>query len=115
MEIKIIKNPITRFELKKIAKEGFGDMVKVAVDIEHGIMAIGGELHRDEEMALMEKEKSKQEFVWGVNLYPEKEGDGFLEFDSMINLKPVYGNRTRGVDNEEAKNKIIKVVFNLIK
>lgn len=115
MEIKIIKNPITRFELKKIAKDGFGDLVKGAVDIEQGIMALGGEMHMDEQMELIERENSKQEFVWGINLYPEKEGSDFIEFDSMINLKPAFDNRTRGVDNLETQKKIIEVIQKLIK
>lgn len=115
MEIKIIKNPIARFELKKIAHEGFGDLVKGAVDIEQGIMALGGEMHMDEQMELIERENSKQEFVWGINLYPEREGDDFIEFDSMINLKPAFGNRTRGVDNPEAQKKIIEVIKKLVK
>lgn len=115
MEIKIIKNPITRFELKKIAQDGFGDMVKAVVDIEREIMAIGGELHRDEEMALIDQEKSKEEFLWGVNLYAEKEGDDFIEFDSIINLKPAFGNRTRRVEDAEAQKKIIEIINNLIK
>jgi hypothetical protein len=114
MEIKIIKNPITRFELKKIAQAGFGDLVKGAVDVEQAIMALGGEMHMDEQMELIERENSKSEFVWGINLYPEKEGDDFIEFDSMINLKPVFGNRTRGVDNLETQNKIIEIVKKLV-
>lgn len=115
MEIKVIKNPITRFELKKIAQEGFGDIVKAAVDIEQGIMAVGGELHMDEQMLLIDQEGSQQEFVWGINLYPEKQGVDFIEFDSMINLKPSFGNRTRNVDNLEAQNKIVEIVGKLIK
>jgi hypothetical protein len=114
MEIIIIKNPITRFELKKIAQEGFGDVVKGAVDIERGIMALGGEMHMDEQMMLIERENSKTEFVWGINLYPEKEGSDFIEFDSMINLKPAFGNRTRAVDNLETQKKIIEIVNKLI-
>jgi hypothetical protein len=115
MEIKIIKEKITRFELKKIAREGFGDLVKAAVDVEQGIMALSGELHMDELELLLEKENSKHQNVWGINLYPEKEGEAFIEFDSMINLKPAFGNRTRGVDNMETQNKIIEIVKKLIK
>jgi len=115
MEIKIVKNPITRFELKKIAQVGFGDLVKSAVDIKQEIMALGGEMHMDEQMELIEKENSKTEFIWGINLYPEKEGDDFIEFDSMVNLKPAFGNRTCGVDNLETQKKIIEIVNKLIK
>lgn len=115
MSIRIIKESINRFELRQIAKERFGDLVKAAVDIEKGILALGGELHIDEEVELIEKEKSRNENVWGVNLYPEKEGDDFIEFDSMINIKPNFGNRTRDIDNEEIRNKIINIVNKLIK
>ena len=115
MAIQIIKNTITRSELHQIAKERFGDLVKAAVDIEKEIMALGGELHIDEEVELIEKEKSKSENIWGVNLYPDREGEDFIEFDSMINIKPNFGNRTRGVDNLEIKNKIISIVNKFIK
>lgn len=114
MTIKIIKNPINRSELRQIAKERFGDLVKGAVDIEKGIMALGGELHIDEEVTLIENENSKQENVWGINLYPDKEGDDFIEYDSMINIKPNLGNRTRGVDDENIKIKIKEIVASLI-
>ena len=115
MTTRIIKNPITRLELRQIAKEKFGDLVKAAVDIDKGIMAVGGELHIDAEVALIEQERSKNENIWGINLYPDKEGDDFIEFDSMINIKPNFGNRTRGVDNLEIKNKIISIVNKFIK
>ena len=105
---------MTRFELKKIAQEGFGDLVKAAVDVEKGIMAVSGELHMDELELLVEKEGSSHQNIWGINLYPEKEGDEFIEFDSMVNLKPAFGNRSRGVDDLETQKKIIKIVQKLI-
>jgi len=115
MKVQIIKEPISRAGLGQIAKEGFGDMVKVAIDIEKGIMAIGGELHMDELESLLEKENSLHQNIWGVNLYPEKSGNDFVEFDSMINLKPAFGNRTRGVGDAEIQKKIIEIISNLIK
>lgn len=114
MAIEIIKDKITRARLKEIAKEQFGDFVKAAVDIEKGIMAIGGELHADEEIELVEKYSSNRESTWGVNLYPDAEGDDFVEFDSMINLKPQFGNRSRSVENTEIQGKIREVIGKLI-
>ena len=64
MEIKVIKNHISRKELMEIAKGQFGNLVKAVVDAEQGIMAIGGELHADEEVLLMEQEGSKREHIW---------------------------------------------------
>ena len=72
MPIHIVKQPISREELKSIAQERYGDLVKAVVDVEQGIMAIGGELHADEDLELTEKEESKRENTWGINIYPEK-------------------------------------------
>lgn len=113
-ELHIIENPITRAELKKIAEERFGDLVKGAVDIEKGIMVLGGELHIDEALKLVEKFQSKSQDIWGFNLYPEKMEDDMIEFDSMINLKPDLGNRSRGVDSPEVQEKIKNIVGKLI-
>ncbi len=115
MEIKIIKNPIKKQELAEIAEKQFGDFVKAVVDIEQEIMAIGGELHADEEVELMEKENSKREYTWGINLYPEIANEDWIEFDSVINLKPSFGNRSRGVDDFEIQQKIKNIVEKLIK
>ena len=113
-DIRIIKNPITRIELEKFAKERFGDLAKVVVDIEQKIIAVGGELHADMETLLMEKENSLRKDTWGINLYPENFGEDFVEFDSMINLKPALGNRTRNVENNETREKIKAIVNNLV-
>ena len=103
---------ISRSQLKEMAA-GFGNLVKAVVDIEKGIMAIGGELHADEESLLLEK-GSKQLHLWGINLYPELQGNDFIEFDSVINLRPMQGNRTRGIDNVQLRQKIREIVNKLI-
>ena len=113
MAIKIIENPIKKAELTQIASEQFGDFVKAVVDIDKKIMAIGGEMHADEE-ALLITQGSKQENVWGVNLYPERHDEEFIEFNSMINLRPSQGNRSRGVESEEIRNQMRAVIKKLI-
>lgn len=114
MEIKIIKDTITRAELAEIAKNQFGDLVKAVVDVGKKIMAIGGELHADGEVLLIEQEGSKREYTWGINLYPGKFGEDWVEFDSLINIKPQVGNRSRGVDNARIREKIKSVVRTLV-
>lgn len=113
MNIKIIREPITNEELKRVAESRFGNFVKAVVDVERGVMAIGGELHADEEVLLSE-DGSKREHAWGINLYPEKSGDEFIEFDSMINIKPQHGNRSRSVDDPTIQEKIKSIVNKLI-
>ncbi|TSC90944.1 MAG: hypothetical protein G01um10142_194 [Parcubacteria group bacterium Gr01-1014_2] len=112
--VKIITDQITIKELKEMSKKMFGNLVKAVVDIEKGMMAIDGELHADLAELLAES-GSRHENMWGINIYPELENEEWLEFDSMINLKPLLGNRTRSVDNPEVKEKIISIIDRLIK
>lgn len=112
--IKIIDASITRSELKEMAKAIFGNMVKAVVDVEKCTMAVGGELHSDEEGLLLEN-GSEQKHLWGINIYPDIDGDGFIEFDSMINLRPSHNNLSRGVDDKGNREKIIEVVTRLVK
>lgn len=111
--MQIIREKVSIIELKRLSQEKFGNLVKAVVDIKRKIMAVGGELHSDEEALLLEN-NSKQEDLWGINLYPEISGDGWIEFDSMINLRPSQGNRSRGVDNPEIKKEVIDIVNNLV-
>ncbi len=112
--MKIIEQAITKAELAELAKERFGDLIKAVVDIERGIMAVGGELHADEEALLLEN-GSKQKDIWGINIYPNASGDEFIEFDSMINIRPSQKNRSRGVEDPETRKMIIKTVGLLVR
>lgn len=114
MTEKIITEAITKQELKDIALERFGDLVKVVVDIERGVMAAGGELHSDEEALLLE-DGSKQKNLWGINIYPDLPAEEWIEFDSMINLRPGQHNSSRGVEDGEIRKRIILIVDSLVK
>jgi len=111
MQIIRTKTPLSEF--KKMAQKMFGNLIKAVVDTDKKIMAVNGELHADEEALLLEN-NSKQENLWGVNIYPEVEGDDWIEFDSMINIRPSLNNLSRGVGNAKTRKKIIKIVNQLI-
>ena len=96
-----------------MAAAGFGTLVKAVVDVEVGIMAVDAELHADQEALLLE-EGSSQRDLWGINLYPDVAGDDWLEFDSMINLRPASGNRSRGVDDPVVRGQIRDIVTRLV-
>lgn len=98
-----------------MAKKMYDNLVKAVVDVEKEIMAIDAEMHVDEEQLLIEEENSEPKNLWGINIHPDFEGAEFIEFDSMINLKPGLGNRTKGINNIEIRDKIIKIVSKLIK
>ncbi|MFA6171131.1 MAG: DUF5674 family protein [Patescibacteria group bacterium] len=110
--MEIIKDKISINDLKEKSKR-LGDFVKAVVDVEKGIMAVDAEFHADLE-ALMLEQGSGQKYLWGINIYPEETGEAFVEFDSMINLRPGQENRSRGVESEEIRKKIIIIVNNLI-
>ena len=114
MRTRIVKDKINQIELKNLAHEQYGDIIKAVIDIKQEIMGVGGELHVDIQSLLVEKENSQGGDTWGINLYLEKTGDDFIEFDSMINLKPNFGNRTRDIENSEIKEKIRNIINKLI-
>jgi hypothetical protein len=104
---------MTLDDLKKMAAGRFGDMVKAVVDVERGIIVVDAELHADQEALLLD-EGSRPNDLWGINLYPDLEGEDFVEFDSMINLRPSQGNRSRGVENQALRARILSIVDSLV-
>jgi len=111
--MKIVKDKIGIAELKEMSKKMFGGLIKAMVDIEKEIMAVDAPMHADLLEFLIEKENSEPKNLWGINIYSEKSGNDFIEFDSIMNLKPDLGNKTRGVESEEIRKKIIEIVKKL--
>ena len=96
-----------------MAGQQFGEFVKAVVDVQRGVMAIGGELHADEE-ALLLQDGARQGDLWGINLYPDRPRSDLIEFDSMINVRPAQGNRTRGVEDAGVRRQIEDIVGRLV-
>ena len=101
-------------ELKLAMPNFFGDMVKAVVDIERDLVAFDAQLHVDLEEILL-KDGSKQKNLWGINFYPDLFAtDDFVEFDSMINIRPSFGNNSRGVESEEIRKKINTLIAKVV-
>ena len=101
-------------DLKKMSEKMFGGLVKAVVDVEREIMVVDADLHADEESLLLE-DGSHQENLWGINIYPKHYGDeNFIAFDSMINLRPSQGNRSRGISDPKVRERIQHIVNKLI-
>ena len=111
--MKVVSDRIQLTELQSMSQETFGGMVKAVVDVGRGIMAVDADLHADEEGELLEH-GSEQHDLWGINLYPDRPVDQWIEFDSVINIRPSHGNRSRGVDDPATRNEIIAVVSRLV-
>ena len=106
----IIRETIAVSTLKEMAESMFGNLVKAVVDVDQGIMAVGGEMHADEEALLLD-EGSSQASLWGINLYPaDFATPRFIEFDSVINIRPRLGNHTRSVDDSAVRATVMAIV-----
>lgn len=114
MEIKIITEPISKNELKKVAEKWFGDMVKGVVDIEKKIIVLGGEMHADSEALLLEN-GSRQENLWGINLYPFENNNRFIQYAALINIRPKQKNRDMEIQDPTLRKQIRSIVNILIK
>ncbi|HYN83373.1 MAG TPA: DUF5674 family protein [Gemmatimonadaceae bacterium] len=113
MTIEILKSPTSRYQVAQLARDSFGEMIKGVVDVSRRVIALGGELHSDEESALLD-DGSVQNDLWGINLYPAESGENWIEFDSMINIRPALNNRSRDVEDENLRERIREVVTKLI-
>jgi Protein of unknown function (DUF5674) len=105
----IITSVLSFDELNTMAAERFGDIVKAVVDVDRELVAVDAELDSDLEACLLQ-DGSHQCNLWGINLYPELSGDEWIECDSMIDVRPSQGNRSRGVEIEEIRKKIMQIV-----
>jgi len=52
--------------------------------------------------------------LWGINLYPDRSRAELVEFDSMINVRPSKGNRSRGVDDAAVRQLIQTIMARLV-
>ena len=111
--MKIVRDHITMAELKEMSQVWHGELVKAVVDVLRNIMAVDGEMHADEEQILL-LDGSKQEYLWGINIYLGKEDDSRIEFDSMINVRPSQQNMSRSVEDKELQKTIRSIIDSLI-
>ena len=112
--MKIVKDKIEISQLREMAKNMHGELVKVMVDIERGIIAVDAPMHSDLLELLIKEENSEPKSLWGINIHPDKTGEDFIEFDSMMNLKPALGNKTRGIENPDIREKIIQIICKFV-
>ena len=112
--MKILQETVTVGELKTIAADTFGDMIKAAVDVKLGVVALDAELHSDLQALLLENGSGRED-LWGINFYPDLEGDDFIEFDSMINVRASQGNASRGADDPTIRSKMVEIVDKWVK
>ncbi|MBU3925620.1 hypothetical protein KJ763_00410 [Patescibacteria group bacterium] len=106
----IIKDKISKEDLEKLFEDFYVDMLKLVVDIEKEILSAGCEYHIDCAEDLT-NHGSKVENLWGANLYKKNWG---IDFVSLINIKPEKNNREIEVKDKEIRDKMEKIIKNLL-
>jgi len=111
--MQILQQAISISELKELAQNTFGDMIKCVADVKRSLLAVDADLHADLERLLLE-DGSAQEDLWGFNLWVEEEGEDFIEFDSLINIRSWQGNPSRSVEDPQVRGAIKSIVDKFI-
>ena len=109
MEILIVREPVNQEMLDALAKEWHFSLVKGVADIRRSVVALGGEWHMDANNRLIE-DGSRQEDLWGFNVYPKERGNEAIEYTSLINIRPAQGNRSMEIASEEVREAVRKTV-----
>ena len=98
-----------------MAERMYGTMVKADVDVAKKVVVIDMDMHADGEAYLLEH-GSQQTDLWEINLHPDKFGtDEFIEFDSMINIRPRQNNPSRDVLDPVVRQQIIDIIAGVVR
>ncbi len=113
IDIQLISEKIDRKVLVKLANAQFKTFVKFVVDIKTGQMAVGGELHSDAELLLLENGADRSN-LWGGNYFLNKPSDQKIEFTSLINIRPKDNNVSMEIEDDKIRKKITTLVETLL-
>jgi len=108
--IHIIRSRATAQQMTEML-EALDGYIKLAVDVERGILAGGGAMHADCESALL-ADGSVQENVWGADWYPSSQQ---VAYESLINIRPRQGNRSLEVNDPAIRSRIAEIARGLLR
>lgn len=111
--IKVIDKPLSAGEVREFLGKPYSEMIKFVVDIAKSRLALGGELHADTEAILLEQ-GSRPADLWGGNYHPQRQKAGRIEYTSMINIRPSFGNAALEVKDEKVRAKMKTIVEKLL-
>lgn len=111
--MKVVEN-ISVSELQAMAGKMYGTLVKADVDLTKKVVVVDMDMHADGEAYLLSN-GSEQQDLWGINLHPAKFGsDDFIEFDSMINIRPRQQNPSRDILDITIRDRIKQLVRGVV-
>lgn len=107
--IEIIEKKATKEQIDRMMQT-LGTYIKLAVDIELGILSGGGVLHADCESVLLEN-GSQQENIWGADWNPSSQQ---VTFESLINIRPRQNNPSLEVLDPEIRQQISEITLKIL-
>lgn len=111
--IVIVRERVDPAELERLVLLYFEDMVKYVVDVDRGVVGLGGEMHADAEQLLLE-DGSRQAALWGANYYPGRGRDGCIEYTALINIRPAQGNRSMEIQDPALRQRVRDLTWALV-
>jgi len=81
--------------------------IKLAVDIDRGILAGGGAMHADCEAVLLD-DGSQQEFIWGADWNPSAQQ---VTFESLINIRPRQNNPSMEILDPKIRVQVVEITI----
>lgn len=91
--------------------EALDGYIKLAVDIERGILSGGGVFHADCEAVLL-KDGSQQINIWGADWIPATQE---IQFEALINIRPSQNNPSMEILDEKIRDKVRDIVTKIFK
>jgi hypothetical protein len=75
---------------------------------------IDAPMHFDLEQELL-KNGSRQQDLWGYNYWPDEFGaEDFIEFDSMINIRPRSNNMSRYIEDSATRQRVREIAEEVV-
>jgi len=108
-EILIIDQVVKFTDIKDVVG-WHSDYIKGVADLKNNRLSLGGDLHADGEQLLISQIDTENEFLWGFNLYPDQN----IEFESLINIKPRFGNKSIEIASSDIRESVKKLILSLI-
>ena len=107
--IHIIREKATSEQIKDMLQM-LESYIKLAVDIDRGILAGGGAMHADCESVLLD-DGSQQEFIWGADWDPSAQQ---VTFESLINIRPRQNNPSMEILDPHIQAKVAEITRRLL-
>lgn len=111
--MKIIREQTSKKKILQNKEVDLGDTLKIVVDINLGLIGMDAEMHADIEQEMLEA-GSAQADLWGANLILS-EDPCKIEYTSFINIRPGQNNRSMEIQDKEIRERVKKIITELIR